>query len=342
MYRSNQKGLQFCFQIVVLSGPPADRPCLVDFANLITKRLSLLECVNIVKDTIDWKKVETTKANGIQWLKNNNVKAFYSVSRHSNFFVGARCSMELSGLGKMKPNMMLVGFKQNWQTAPASETRDYYKIIKSAFELNLSVGVLRISGGFDLADDDWSSELPVRSEINCWSRSHASVDSGMDEMRDTPPSSSPNSQTPPTSIGERSVAETETRQKSFLNRIIRKDKETEPGLTNSNGREIHNDDVIKTMMQFRSDESDKGFVDVYWLYDDGGLTLLMPYILMTRKKFSKSKLRVFVLSKNDTDVDEETRNMETLLKKFRIQFHQVPINIQLIHWKSHQTLKCKT
>jgi hypothetical protein len=149
----------------------------------------------------------------------------------------------------------------------------------------------------------------------------------MDEMKDTPPSTSPNSQTPPTSIGERSDPETETRQKSFLNRIIRNDKVAEPGLTKSNGREIHNDDVIKTMLQFRSDESDKGFVDVYWLYDDGGLTLLMPYILMTRKKFSKSKLRVFVLSKNNTDVDEETRNMETLLKKFRIQFHQVPIDI---------------
>ena len=26
----------------------------------------------------------------------------------------------------------------------------------------------------------------------------------------------------------------------------------------------------------------KGFIDVWWMYDDGGLTLLIPYILSTR------------------------------------------------------------
>ena len=36
------KNLKFCFQIILFSGEPSDRPCLVDFANLITKHLSLL------------------------------------------------------------------------------------------------------------------------------------------------------------------------------------------------------------------------------------------------------------------------------------------------------------
>jgi solute carrier family 12 sodium/potassium/chloride transporter 2 len=101
-----------------LSGPPSDRPCLVDFANLITKRLSLLECVNVVDDNHDWKKVEAVKGEGVDWLRANHVKAFYSVSRHASFVDGARISMELSGLGKLRPNMLLVGFKENWQTEP--------------------------------------------------------------------------------------------------------------------------------------------------------------------------------------------------------------------------------
>ena len=33
-----------------------------------------------------------------------------------------------------------------------------------------------------------------------------------------------------------------------------------------------------------------GTIDIYWLYDDGGLTLLIPHILHTRKKFSKCKV----------------------------------------------------
>lgn len=53
--------------------------------------------------------------------------------------------MEMSGLGKMKPNLLLIGFKNNWQSS-LTEARDYYKIIQTAFDMRLSVGVLRIPG----------------------------------------------------------------------------------------------------------------------------------------------------------------------------------------------------
>ena len=34
-----------------------------------------------------------------------------------------------------------------------------------------------------------------------------------------------------------------------------------------------------------------GYLDVYWLYDDGGLTLLMAYIMTTRcQSYKKSVL----------------------------------------------------
>jgi hypothetical protein len=49
------------------------------------------------------------------------------LSRHSNFGEGARAALELSGLGKMKPNMVLVGFKENWQSSP-KEAKEYYKV----------------------------------------------------------------------------------------------------------------------------------------------------------------------------------------------------------------------
>ncbi|CAG2169274.1 unnamed protein product [Oppiella nova] len=45
------------------------------------------------------------------------------------------------------------------------------------------------------------------------------------------------------------------------------------------------------------------FIDIYWLYDDGGLTLLIPYILSERKKWKKCKLRIFVI------VDEESNDI---------------------------------
>lgn len=51
----------------------------------------------------------------------------------------------------------------------------------------------------------------------------------------------------------------------------------------------------------------KGTIDVWWLYDDGGLTLLLPYILTTRSQFSDCSLRVFALANRRDELDRETR-----------------------------------
>lgn len=66
-----------------------------------------------------------------------------------------------------------------------------------------------------------------------------------------------------------------------------------------------------------------GYIDVWWLYDDGGLTLLVPYILTMRKQYHECALRVFALANDSSAVEEETRNMKTLLAKFRIEFEEV-------------------
>merc|ERR1712117_481114 len=65
-------------------------------------------------------------------------------------------------------------------------------------------------------------------------------------------------------------------------------------------------DVIQDLNQFQVSKR-SGTIDVWWLYDDGGLTLLLPYILTNRKY----------------DLDRETRNMAALLAKFRIEFSSV-------------------
>jgi len=72
-------------------------------------------------------------------------------------------------------------------------------------------------------------------------------------------------------------------------------------------------------LQFRGKKVREGTIDVYWLYDDGGLTLLLPYILTTRAKFSKCNLRVFFLTNKMECIDEESRNMIALLNKIRCE-----------------------
>merc|ERR1719150_2439840 len=83
----------------------------------------------------------------------------------------------------------------------------------------------------------------------------------------------------------------------------------------------------KTManIEMFQDKKRTGNIDVWGLYDDGGLTLLLPYILTTRQQFGDCKLRVFTLANRKDELDRETRNMAALLAKFRIEFSSVVV-----------------
>lgn len=49
-------------------------------------------------------------------------------------------------------------------------------------------------------------------------------------------------------------------------------------------------DVLADLTQFTRKRS-HAVIDVWWLYDDGGLTLLLPYIISTRRTWQSCKLR---------------------------------------------------
>ena len=58
--------------------------------------------------------------------------------------------MEVAGLGKLSPNMMLIGFQEKWSSDPEG-AREYVKSLLAAFDLHLSVAIFRLQGGFDIS-----------------------------------------------------------------------------------------------------------------------------------------------------------------------------------------------
>ena len=72
-------------KVIVMSGSPSDRPLLIDFAHLLTKRISLLELVHIVNNEVDLKTMQDMKGYAEKWLSDNHIKAFYALTRNSSF-----------------------------------------------------------------------------------------------------------------------------------------------------------------------------------------------------------------------------------------------------------------
>ena len=255
-------------KVLLLTGNPIHRQPLLDFANLLTKKVSLLICANIVNED-EKDQIISMKESIELWLKDHNIRSFYSIIPNNKLSLGVQNSVLLSGLGKLTPNMVIMGFNSNNQNIHSIQ--EYFQTLVFAFENKMAVGILRLPNG-----NDYSSYIATE---------------------------------------ETTIEEVEANKKG------KKDKKVTAVFRGKDGKVLPKQ-IVDDITQFRTKKRE-GFIDVWWLYDDGGLTLLLPYILQTRKQFRDCKLRVFSLSNKAEDFDRETRSFANLLAKFRISFSEV-------------------
>ncbi|NXD48639.1 S12A3 protein, partial [Corvus moneduloides] len=203
---------------LVLTGPPNFRPALVDFVGTFTKNLSLMLCGNVLIGPRKQKMPESRlMADGhTKWLMKRKIKAFYTDVVAEDLRSGVQMLIQAAGLGKMRPNILVLGYKRNWRTASPQSLEDYVGILHDAFDFKYGVCLMRMKEGLNV-----SRVL------------QAHVD--------------------PTTLASEQQAST----------------------------------------IFQSEQGKKT-IDIYWLFDDGGLTLLIPYLLGRKKRWGKCKIRVFV------------------------------------------------
>ncbi|XP_010582634.1 PREDICTED: solute carrier family 12 member 3 isoform X2 [Haliaeetus leucocephalus] len=235
-------------QCLVLTGPPNFRPALVDFVGTFTKNLSLMLCGNVLIGPRKQKMPESrlTADGHTKWLMKRKIKAFYTDVVAEDLRSGVQMLIQAAGLGKMRPNILVLGYKRNWQTASPQSLEDYVGILHDAFDFKYGMCLMRMKEG-----------------LNVSRVMQAHVD-------------------PTTLAGEQQAS---------------------------------------TIFQ---SEQGKKTIDIYWLFDDGGLTLLIPYLLGRKKRWAKCKIRVFVGGQINR-MDEERKAIVSLLSKFRLGFHEVHI-----------------
>merc|ERR1712198_352721 len=142
---------------------------------------------------------------------------------------------------------------------------DYMEVMFNAFDLNMSFCILRTNEGFDFSSQIASEQQIIRE---------VPVEKGDDEEDVTGAGLAI-----PDNAGE-----TNKRTRKVSTAVYR----------GADGNNLDNKTVDK-IIQFRQKKR-TGTIDVWWLYDDGGLTLLLPHIITTRKQFKDCKLRVFTLA----------------------------------------------
>ncbi|KAM9275299.1 solute carrier family 12 member 1 isoform 2-T2 [Morus bassanus] len=293
-------------QCIALTGAPMIRPALLDITHTFTKNNGLCICCEVYTGPrkLCVKEMNSGMAKKQDWLTKNKRKAFYAAVAADSFRDGVKSLLQASGLGRMKPNTLVIGFKKDWRNATATQVENYVGVIHDAFDFELGMIIVRISQGFDI-----SQVLQVQEELEKLEQERLALEA---------------------TIKENDFEEGKSgicgffRKASTLN--ISK-HETKKESTINTLQSMHvgefNQKLLEASTQFKKKQG-KGTIDIWWLFDDGGLTILIPYILTIRKKWKNCKLRIFTGGKVNR-IEEEKLVMASLLSKFRIKFADINI-----------------
>ncbi|XP_067646757.1 bumetanide-sensitive sodium-(potassium)-chloride cotransporter isoform X2 [Eurosta solidaginis] len=335
-------------QILVLSGLPNTRPVLVDFAYMLTKNLSLMVCGHLIRGSSSQRYRNYLQDRATSWFRKHRVKGFYALVDGEDFESGSRALMQACGIGKMKPNILLMGYKNDWQTCDRKDLNQYFNVMHKALDMYLSVAILRLPGGLDcsqiLGDESSAAknvvDIPRTLQPNESSADLMSADRGVQNGLSGSMDSLSRNVSQASSTSDLSfIAGTQIKEVSGLPDPI--DPKSAPFLTNSlrKSKQKHNDpaslykgpggaelpkEVLMELSQFTRKRS-HAVIDVWWLYDDGGLTLLLPYIISTRRTWQSCKLRVYALANKKAELEYEQRSMASLLSKFRIDYSDLTL-----------------
>ncbi|CAO4371986.1 unnamed protein product [Caenorhabditis nigoni] len=326
-------------QILLLSGSPAARPGLVDFAHSITRGKSLLICGYIipkVKEEVcrpmTWLEYLINEQNPCgrsyllqlkidkqinDWLRAREVNAFGAAICCTKQAQGANILLQTAGLGRLRPNILMVGFKTGWEKQSKEVISEYYGMLSNAFDKQVGLIVFRNDiCGFDVTSSIRKNGAPINDD---------------EELADYVDSATPK------------IADQHSSQKKDVPRgkllntfrkmsmAVNKDLESGGRRSTSSGTRFQVIDkhsisepdqkiIMQQMFRFRK-RIHHGRIDVFWLREAGGLTMLVPYLLTHAGSFLEgAHIRVFTKTdgKDNKKINEEQKSMAAILRKFHI------------------------
>uniref|UniRef100_A0A4W2D3U1 Solute carrier family 12 member 3 n=1 Tax=Bos indicus x Bos taurus TaxID=30522 RepID=A0A4W2D3U1_BOBOX len=283
-------------QCLVMTGAPNSRPALLHLVHDFTKNVGLMICghVHMGPRRQAMKEMSIDQAKYQRWLIKNKMKAFYAPVHADDLREGAQYLMQAAGLGRMKPNTLVLGFKKDWLQADMRDVDMYINLFHDAFDIQYGVVVIRLQEGLDISHLQGQEELLSSQE------------------------KSPGVKDVVLSVEYSKKSDLDTSKPSSEKSITHKESKGPAVPLN-----VADQKLLEASTQFQKKQG-KNTIDVWWLFDDGGLTLLIPYLLTTKKKWKDCKIRVFIGGKINR-IDHDRRAMATLLSKFRIDFSDIMV-----------------
>ncbi|KAL1243358.1 Solute carrier family 12 member [Trichinella spiralis] len=383
--------------ILLLTGNPKKRSALVDFVYNITKNQGVLLCGHVIQSDLHLKALQARQQLPglvIRWLKQRRIRAFYYSYICPKLDDGVLALLQLCGMGKLNPNIMMMGYKKNWYQMDTAAIREYFRLIHYGFDFHKAVGIVHLhsaltteekqnplDGGVEQSQICATNRLPrgnsmttisigsvdtlsmtndnfpvhhsrieresIRHDNAKFNSQNGSESSNADIKSMNLQANTENNCTSSEKLKlelckEEKIGESpklssyfhEKQDAEALDDLVFDDGDEENDRPLSSRFEKIKNFLLKSRHKSSCSQEPidnfrkrikKAVIDVWWLYDDGGLTVLIPHLLTQAGYLECAKVRVFTISQNFEECEEEQKKMALLLSKLRIDFSDVTI-----------------
>ncbi|XP_043284241.1 bumetanide-sensitive sodium-(potassium)-chloride cotransporter isoform X2 [Venturia canescens] len=318
-------------QILALSGAPSARPALLHLANLITKNNSLLISGDVHPTRLSYRERSARLRSGYAWLHRHRIKAFYHVVGDLSLERGASALMQATGVGKLAPNVVLMGYKSEWSSCNnRKELQEYFNVLHNAFDQKLAVAILRTpqelnrTGSGAIVEEEQGiagAGVLAQSSYNLAGNTLMHADSDLSMSTGIPRVQSVPAIGTQFVSGEAVEAVRDSPNHfSARDRWKSKKKHAADKMINEKRIGLPGCSEVPEYATIFQKKHKNGTIDVWWLYDDGGLTILLPYIISTRTNWEHCKMRIFALANHKQEMVAQEKEMAEIMAKFRIKY----------------------
>ena len=216
-------------------------------------------------------------------------RAFCDVVTAGSLHDGFLTLLQLGGLGRLRPNIVLLGFKKDWKEATVEHVAGYEAIVADALYHKKAVIIYK-----DQALEVNRSSAITNEMIECgqW----------REEIKN---------------------------EAALASHISLLEPESD----------------VRTARTILTKQKGLKRIDVWYLGDDGGLTLLIPYLLQKNSAWKDATLNVCQLTHSGLDDEGQTVRLTSamgrmvhLLKKFRIEAGTNTVDGRLSTWPKKSTI----
>ena len=283
------------------------------------------------------------EAHSLGYLPHNapkGSKGFYEAVLADNLRSGVQNLFQLVGMGSLRPNTLIIGFKRNWTKDSDEVVLEYVQVLRDTLVMGMGlmmvVGFKRINWFLDeyappalQHDVDDFSETYNGGLVTKGGAAagHVSVPTdtvGADDAEaeiDKVPTDSIQEEMQ-SQMAQLHAAGGGQRGHGGYGKIkgdgggLRKPSSPR---TLKMPRNFEEEDAAITLSQAWSAGQGKDtVVDVWWMIDDGGLCMLIPYIMKLHRFWSRCKLRLLMVAEEDDILDINT--MKRLIGQFRLPY----------------------